>query len=264
MNYPNFSVAISRDNLDGAINWSIGLATALGNLSNRRRRGSRRTQTHPPTPRPTGIYLEARAGNSSASEQPVVPSPRIRPIPNRDTLRINQANRAEPLFPSITRPTPIPAHQVLSPPAALVEPSSSEELHRPVGRATELHSFYPENIYVSSVIPTRTPQELQAYLSHCRTQYESHSGIEVVFKHELAKAYDITSSPLNFQNLLWRSSIVLTASGIVEEYCWIRRRTRLSASDRAVLIPAYNVTYNWIGDGWNVTRARNARPARLE
>jgi hypothetical protein len=266
----------TSDATEGAINWSIGLATSLINLSNRRRRGPRRTRNpeDPPTPHPgTGLVLEARAGYSSTSDQPVVPSPRPRPIPNRDTPRINQANRnlrinqatgQEPYFPSISQPVPVRAHLPPPPVTTVVDPSSSsEEAHRTFGRGTELHCFYPENIYVSSVIPTRNPQELQNYLSHCRTQYEAHSGIEVIFKHELRESYTITTSPLNFQNLLWRTSIVLTGSGIVEEYCRICGRTSASVPDRAILIPVYNVTYGWISDGWTVTRARNPRPARL-
>jgi hypothetical protein len=144
-------------------------------------------------------------------------------------------------------------HQL--PPLPFAEQSSSgEEAHRLPSQALELHCYYPENIYVSSVLPTRTPRELQNFHEHCRQQYTSYSGLEVVFNHKLDQALGITTSPLNFQNLLWRTRIVLTPSGILEEYYWIRRRIRANSTDRATLEPAYNVAYPWNSDGWIVSR----------
>jgi hypothetical protein len=82
----------------------------------------------------------------------------------------------------------------------------------------------------------------------------NNGGIDVHLNHPLVETRQITSSALNFENLLWKSRTVVLNSQVVEEYQWIRCLARTRHSDKAYLEPAYKVTYQWNQDGWTVTR----------
>jgi hypothetical protein len=64
---------------------------------------------------------------------------------------------------------------------------------------------------------------------------------------------------LNFQNYLWRTHTRISQTGIIEEYHWIRHHSQRGKIDKAVLEPAYQIFYDWIVEGWTVTRSPNNR-----
>ena len=170
------------------------------------------------------------------------------------------------MFPTI-QPTPvravgrtIPAHALQPPPAPFAEVTTdSENLDRNIDtRARQLFAYYPQQIYVSEVLPTRNILELQAFQDWCRSEYEAQLGVEVVYNHPINHAREITTSLLNFQGLLWKARTVLSSSGIIEEYHYIRRITRPNRPDKPTLEPTYTVVYPWGAHGWNVSRPARA------
>ena len=166
--------------------------------------------------------------------------------------RINQADPTAPVYPTIRGPAihvPRPRNPVLR----HQTDTSSDEANYLGTQDQPLFCHLPETIYVSEGLPTRKPRELQAFKEHCRLQYEQ-SRATLVLEQPLNRLREYTTSPLNFQNLLWRSRTTVTYFGIFEEYHWIRRQTRAHVPDRAVLQPAYKVHYTWTDGGWTVTR----------
>ncbi|KAN0128680.1 hypothetical protein V8E53_013499 [Lactarius tabidus] len=65
------------------------------------------------------------------------------------------------------------------------------------------------------------------------------------------------SFPLNFQDFLWRSLILVTEAGITEEYQWIIRQVHPHLADKAVLQPAYRIDYSWNTSGMTVSQFNN-------
>ena len=129
-----------------------------------------------------------------------------------------------------------------------------EEVHQIPVVTQDSYPYFPEEIFLSSVLPTRTPRELRAYQQHCWDIYQHQEGLDVVYDQGINRIRDITTSPLHFQNLLWRSKTTLTLGGIIECYCWIRRRIRNGNTDRVYLEPAYQVSYPWSEFQWIVSR----------
>ena len=136
--------------------------------------------------------------------------------------------------------------------------TDSEENHYIPVQAHVLHCHYPEKIYRSSVLPTRTPRELQKFQQHCQSQYQEGSGQEFVYEFSLQDLREITTSALNFQNLLYRNQVILTSSEIIEYYTCIKRNTRMHSTDTAYLEPVYEVLYTWTQSRWVVTQIESA------
>lgn len=134
--------------------------------------------------------------------------------------------------------------------APLVENSSSSPAAS--AEAIELRCFYPEQIYLSHVLPTRSKRELREFKDHCLENWRTRTYAFVVFNHPLTEVEEFSSGPLNFVDLLWKTRVVLAGNGITEEYACIKRSIRRSGIDRATLEPAYAVHYPWIGDNWTV------------
>ena len=195
---------------------------------------------------------------------PIVPNRDIRRLPpNYRPLPINQATSEEPFFPALTQiyaPVPAHTHSSQGPPAPFAERTSDSDDPAPI-RAQPLCCYYPEVLYLSTALPTRKPQELYQFFEHCHLLYTNRiDPIEhIVIDHPLNEARSITSSPLNFQGLLWRKRIVLAATHICEEYHWIHRQIRPGRPDRAYLVPAYSIKYIWHSNGWTVTNATGTR-----
>ncbi len=120
--------------------------------------------------------------------------------------------------------------------------------------ANPLYCHYPEYLYLATTLPTRSPAELTEFLRHCREVLNRNSGIDVHLNHPLTEARQITSSALNFENLLWKSRTTVSGAQVIEEYQWIRRLARAHRSDKAYLEPAFRVTYYWNQEGWTVNR----------
>lgn len=233
------------DILEPITNWAITLASSHTVQRQPRRRFQVRNshissqEESPVVPRrPTGPRHPLRA------TVPTVPDPVI--------PRTNQARPGEPVYPSIypagpSNPT-IPSN-----PVARQHSTSSDEAHFLETQPRDLHCHLPEAIFVSEQLPTRTPRELDVFKHHCRLQYEQFPQETLLLASPLTRARDITTSPLNFQNFLWRSKTTLTYFGILEEYQWIRRQQRTNQPDRAILRPAYEVFYPWNETTWKVT-----------
>ena len=109
----------------------------------------------------------------------------------------------------------------------------------------ELHCYFPEEIYISSVLPTQTPQELRHFQKHCSAIYQNQEGLDIVYEHGINRIRQITSSPLNFQNLLWKTKTTLLLGEITECYSWICQQNRANHTTRVILEPAYQVNISW-------------------
>ena len=215
-----------------------------------------RTDENPEQPRRNWLRRTARVRprptrplnrtSTSSSEAPVVPSPVVRVVPNRDIQRINQAHPTEAHYPTITGFSPRPSPAQILP-----------ERHRdaPVRLLlTEgLHCHYPEYSFLAENIPTRNYQELVQFFTHCQGLIASQPVVHI--NHPLTRLRDITTDPLNFVNFLWRVQITITYQGITERYSYIKRRTRNGHPDKAVLEPAFDVSFIWSSHHWTVTPA---------
>jgi hypothetical protein len=229
----------------------------LANFLNRRlhhpsrhSRSRHRSQSQPPPALP----VPAVHSYSPPEEIPLF-------VPNPDIPRINQAQPSEPIFPSIQQPYQNPTrsqHRHHTPPQA--PPTQSSAHHIPVV-SQDLHSYYPEELFISSVLPTRTPRELRKFQDHCWKIFQQRQQ-SCSFAHTLDDSRRITTSPLHFQNLLWRGTISFEPQGITELYYRIKRLTRPDYPDRPFLEPAYSVTYPWVGIYWSVTQFDRPLPPR--
>ena len=231
---------------------------------------------HPPIPTPTYSTLPAsrstlanflgrrvrssdrsrRHQNPRSQSQPPLPAPAIilpSLPPNSDLFRINQANPSEPIFPAVTqfytndpRPTRNPS---LLPDRNNLQHRTPPPIdaHQIPVQSQELHYYIPEELYVSSVLPTRTHREIRYFQDHCWKVFTKHHKRPCHFFHGLDESRRITTSPLHFLNLLWRAAVIIDDQGITEEYHWIKRRTLSHRPDIPYLQPAYSVTYPWTG-----------------
>jgi hypothetical protein len=72
--------------------------------------------------------------------------------------------------------------------------------------------------------------------------------------HSIEKSFQITTSPLHFQNLLWHYNTAFHDTGIIKEYYWIKRSRTRNNPDRPYLEPAYSIYYPWIGTYWKTSQ----------
>jgi hypothetical protein len=243
----------SHISLEDIFSWAINLASR--SIPQNRLRRNRRHRV--PTPHPN-VGLGSPSRNTLSSSDPIIGI-----VPNRDLPLVNQANPSEPIYPSISAErqiyAPVAVHAPRFAPAPIVEHTSeSEETRFVPPRTNELHCYYPEAIYVSNVLPTRTPLELHKFRQHCRTRLEnSPAQTGLTLSHPLQHSRSITTTPLNFQNYIWRTRTRISQAGIIEEYHWIRRHSQRGRIDKAVLEPAYQIFYDWRAEGWTVTRSPN-------
>jgi hypothetical protein len=63
--------------------------------------------------------------------------------------------------------------------------SLANEIHQLTFENQELNCHFPEEIYVSSVLPMQTPRELQHFQQHCFDIYQHQEGLDVVFDQGL-------------------------------------------------------------------------------
>jgi hypothetical protein len=148
-------------------------------------------------------------------------------------------------LPSLPQISPVPVTPTTEPTGTSYRPSPQEEVHQVTFPSEEFYCRLPEEVYVSSVLPTRTPRELRHFQQYCWDIYQRSGEIDYAFHQGLNRIHIITTSPLNFANLLWKSKVVLSIHGIVEYYCWIRRRSSAHHPTRASLEPAYQVNTDW-------------------
>jgi hypothetical protein len=149
------------------------------------RRHHQRNQTSNPHP---GTILSPHVWQRSASADPNFAQPGI--------LRINQATPMEFTYPSISRfyqrpeerplPTP-PIHETQTFQEAIPcsRVSSTDEIHQLTFENQELNCHFPEEIYISSVLPMRTLRELRHFQQHCFDIYQHQEGLDVVFDQGL-------------------------------------------------------------------------------
>ena len=224
------------------------LANFLGRRvrSSDRSRQRHRSRSQPPIPVVTSSF-------------PTLPQP-------TELLRINQTNPSEPIFPAVTQfytnetrptrnPTLLPNRDNLqhrTPPPI--------DAHQIPIRSQELHYYIPEELFLSTVLPTRTHRELRYFQDHCWKIFNRHNRRPCHFYHGLDESRRITTSPLHFLNLLWRASIIIDDQGITEEYHWIKKRSISHRPDIPYLQPAYSVSYPWTGVFWKVTQLDRSLP----
>ena len=134
----------------------------------RRRRTARNNEDPPiPHPRTQERFFAPRVGerHSLTFLSPTTPA-----IPESVVPLVNRAGPGEPLFVSVARLGTEPTYHVPAQPREWVHREfrpivertmDSEESHCIPVQAHTLHCHYPEKIYLSSVLPTRTPRELQ-------------------------------------------------------------------------------------------------------
>ena len=160
------------------------------------------------------------------------------------------------MFPSIQNPVPVypqrEEYRISSGEEIVYTPPPPQTI-----QAQEIYAFYPEQIYIASVIPMCSPAELREFKYHCITLFTNQTRPTLLFNHDLREIRRITSSALHFQNLLWRKSINISSNSITESYSWIRRRTLQGRTDQAHLEPAYQVTYQYGRNEWTVYQVRN-------
>ena len=176
--------------------------------------------------------------------------------PRNQVLTINRANSGEPTFPSIQNPAPAyprrEEHRASSGEEIVYTPPPSQAI-----QAQEICAFYPEQIYIASVIPTCSPIELREFKHHCITLLTNQTRPSLLFNHDLTEIRHVTTSALHFQNLLWRKLVNITNDSITESYYWIRRCTLQGRTDQAYLEPAYHVTYQYGRNKWTVYQVRH-------
>ena len=176
-------------------------------------------------------------------------------VPNPDIPLVNQSQPDGPVYPSISR-FYSPQNVSLLPNRDTLphrEPPQ-EDLHRILVQSQELHCHFPEEIFLSSVLPSRTPRELRYFQDHCWQSFSKNRDLPPRIIHNLNKTRAFTTSPLNIENLYWRYSTELSELGITEEYYWIKRDVQLSRPVRPRLEPAYSVHYPWVGTHWKTTQ----------
>jgi hypothetical protein len=244
--------------LENVVEWAINLASQNPRRFGRRRRASTPVPTQAPPVLATPVRRSTqeqvrspRRGNRHASSSSGSPRTLVLPI--------NQAYQDEPVFPTIQRP--IPVHPRREEPR--ISSGSGDDIvfnpvriqNRPATpriEAQEINAFYPEQIYISSVIPTRSPVELREFRNHCTQLLHTQNDPTVLIKHNLREILQITTSALHFQNLLWRGAIEISGNNITEQYSRIRRHTLQGRPDRANLEPAFQVVYYYGREEWTV------------
>jgi len=150
---------------------------------------------------------------------------------------------------TILQPQQLPARPVN--PAPPQHTTSSDEANL-LQTQEPLFCHFPEAIYVSNLLPTRTPRELDQFKRHCCLQYDTHRQT-LLLERPLDHVREITPNALTFENLLWRARTTVAHFGVTEEYFWIRRQVRRHIIDRAILVPAYKVFYAWDSASWHTT-----------
>jgi hypothetical protein len=241
---------------------------------------SKATYSHLPTSYFTLAYFLNRRAHSqeqncrprnrrSRSQPPVPPTSEIifPPLPHVQTIRpIHQANASEPVFPTVAR---IITNNPRSTEPVSLLPDRDTLQHRTPPRSKahqiqirpqELHCYFPEELYLSSVLPTRTHRELRYFQNHCWNIYHRQHQQPCNFIHGLDESRRITTSPLHFVNLLWRTTTAIDRNGITEEYHWIKKRTIPHRPDIPYLQPAFSVTYPWVEIFWKTTQLDRSLP----
>jgi hypothetical protein len=116
-----------------------------------------------------------------------------------------------------------------------------------------LHCFYPEQIFLSYVLPTRNKREFREFKEHCKDLWQTRRYAFLIVPHPIQEIDEFSSGPLNFIGFLWKTRVVLAANGITEEYSLIQRSASRRGADRPALVPRYVIHYPWTGDLWTTT-----------
>ena len=149
------------------------------NQTNRRPR-NHSNNSEPGTPQLTAPrFLTTRNQHSPTSASPATLAIQI----TAPTIpAIQQSQTGEPLYLVVSAPL---SSQLVSQPHGYVyhvptpspviewrrqpvdDRSEPELVHQTPLAATTLYCYYPEDLYLSSILPTRSPVEIEEFLSHC-------------------------------------------------------------------------------------------------
>ena len=212
----------------------ISVTQTLLNLASRSRSAPATSESGRTPLRRTRPFLHrtprgnSSRGTTSPRAPPVPPpaSPLLPPIPDYAT----------PVYPSLATPAPV----FIPPPPS--PHASSPDL---TGRSPQ--PFLPEQLYLAKTLPTRTRAELQSFLNHCNYLLQNYQ--EKVIRHSLTELHSITPNPVDFRGFLWRYKVVITRSGVFEDYREIVRNT----ADQVIAYKAYEVFYSWTDQSYTVT-----------
>ena len=175
--------------LENVIEWAINLASQT-----RRNPRNRRERIATPHPSPPVLPREEVQSSSSSSR--------------RSQVQANQRNQSRRLMQRernpVTYPSPLDAvcRNLYQDERRQVIPVSSDKIIF-TSRDQVLYCYLPEQLYISSIIPTRSPQELQEFKNHCFSIFESTNHQPVQRTHTLQEVRQLAPSPLNFEGLLW-------------------------------------------------------------
>ena len=164
------------------------------NQTNQRSR-NRANNGEPGTLQPTAPRFLATRNRQSPTSVSVSPATPAIQITAPVVPTIQQSQPREPLYLAVTTqpspefvsqphgytyhvPTPLPNVEWRRQPVD--DRSEPELIHRTPLAATTLYSYYPEDLYLSTIIPTRNPTEIGEFLSHCQAEYNESSGQETV------------------------------------------------------------------------------------
>jgi hypothetical protein len=140
------------------------------------------------------------------------------------------------VYPSLATPAPV-----------FIPPQPSPHASSPDLTGRSPQPFLPEQLYLAKTLPTRTRAELQSFLNHCN--YLLQNSQERVIRHSLTELHSITPNPVDFRGFLWRYKVVITRSGVLEDYREIVRNT----ADQVIAYKAYEVFYSWTDQSYTVT-----------
>ena len=141
-----------------------------------------------------------------------------------------------------------------APPSPRSGPSSGDEVVFVPGAEIPITApHYPEYIFISKSLPTRSSSELRHFKEHCSYLWHQANRQPIELSQPLTRLLDITTSPLQFQHYLWKAKVRVDDQGVTETYCWIRKRVWQGSPDRAYLEPAYVVAYPWNAAQWTTT-----------
>ena len=183
----------------------------------------------------------------SRSHQP----PRPRPTPFI-APRVNYPLPDTPVLPTEILPFIERAPRSIDERIPLQESSGSSP-ETGVHHAIELRCYYPEQIFLALVLPTRSRRETLEFKNHCREAWNQRTHSFVTYTHPVDEIRQFSTNPLSFVNYLWKVRTVLSFAGITEEYAYIKRDIRPDGRDRAIPQPAYSVFYPWTENNWTVT-----------
>ena len=110
---------------------------------------------------------------------------------------------------------------------------------------------YPENIYLTSTLPTHNRSELCHFKDHCRYLLRHRPDYHV--QHPFTDIFTFSPHPNIFASFVWKYRDSITHNGILEDYCVITPTQQIM--DIVQLVRTYLVYHSWREDSVTVSFA---------